>query len=73
MDWTATHQHLSYDEIEICDNCGCKFRVKAYEQAGHNETEEYYCPNCKKKYKTRACNAPDVYKISDDLENQKHN
>ena len=65
MDWTTTHQHIDYDEEETCDNCGCKFRVRAYKQAGHNETEEYRCPDCKKTYQRRACNTPEVSKISD--------
>lgn len=63
MDWTATHQYLDADYIEECDNCGCKFRVKVYKQAGHNDIEEYYCPNCHREFKTRACTTPEVYKI----------
>lgn len=63
MDWTATHSYLESDHIEECSNCGCKFRVKIYKQAGHNDTEEYYCPNCRKEFKVRACNTPEVYKI----------
>ena len=65
MDWTTTHKYLDYDAIEICDNCGCNFRGVAYKQSGHNDTEEYQCPDCKKIFKRRACNTPDVYKISD--------
>ena len=65
MDWTTTHQYLDYEEIETCDNCGCKFKVKAYKQAGHNDMEEYHCPDCRKIFRRRACNTPEVQKISD--------
>lgn len=65
MDWLATHAYLDYDEIEVCDNCKCQFRVRAYKQAGHNETEEYQCPDCRKIFYRRACISPEVQKISD--------
>lgn len=60
LNYTATHQYLDYDNIEICDYCGCEFRIISYKQDGHNETEEYYCPECKKTFKIRACNTPDI-------------
>lgn len=65
MDWTAINQYLSYEGEETCDNCGCIFRVRAYQQAGHNDTEEYQCPDCRKIFRLRACNTPEVHKISD--------
>ena len=65
MDWSSTNSYIDYDGIETCNNCGCKFRVISYKQAGHNEPEEYQCPDCKKVYLIRACNTPTVQKISD--------
>ena len=43
---------------QTCDYCGCVFRVDVPGQKGHEEPEEYYCPECKKEYKTRASNSP---------------
>jgi hypothetical protein len=29
-------------------------------QKGHEESEEYYCPECRKEYRMRASNSPRV-------------
>lgn len=63
MEWSVTHQYLDYSGEEICENCGCKFHIKVFKQAGHNEREEYRCPDCGKAYFIRACNTPEIHKI----------
>jgi hypothetical protein len=62
--WSATHSYVDSDSNESCDNCGCTFRVVVEKQDGHNESEEYYCPDCRKEFRTRASNSPRVTKIS---------
>ena len=53
MDYGATitttegHSHT-------CDNCGAEISVSVAKQSGHNEREEYYCPECNKRFTTRA-------------------
>lgn len=47
---------------EHCCECGCVFEVIVLEQEGHNEMEEYYCPDCHKEYKVRASFTPQVFK-----------
>lgn len=62
-DWTARNTYYGGDSTEICDYCGCEFTVSVPLQDGHNETEEYYCPDCHKEFKTRASLSPVVRKI----------
>lgn len=45
---------------QTCDCCGCVFKVEVPGQKGHEEPEEYYCPECRKEYKCRASNSPRV-------------
>jgi len=45
---------------KTCDYCGCVFQVIVPGQKGHEEPEEYYCPECNKEYKYRASNSPTV-------------
>ncbi len=45
---------------ETCDFCGCIFNVVVSGQKGHEESEEYYCPECSKKFTCRASNSPRV-------------
>ncbi len=47
-----------------CDYCGCVFKVEVPGQKGHEEPEEYYCPECNKEYKCRASNSPNVTMVS---------
>lgn len=63
-DWAARNAYNDKDWQEACDYCGCVFRVENQLQDGHNESEEYYCPECQKEYKIRACNTPRVTLIS---------
>lgn len=58
--YTATHSYVDREEIEICDYCGCEFKIIILKQDGHNDTEEYQCPECRKIYKAKACITPDV-------------
>ena len=37
-----------------CDNCGAELSVTYARQAGHNESEEYYCPECSKMFTVRS-------------------
>jgi len=57
MDYDAVHGHGESFE-QKCDYCGAVFTVNVPRQAGHEEHEEYYCPECGKQYKTRASNSP---------------
>jgi len=63
-DWNATHPYPDNDINKTCDYCGCVFRMQSAKQDGHNEPEEYYCPECFKEYRIRACNSPKVTLIS---------
>lgn len=45
-------------------HCGAMFEVVAPGQKGHEEPEEYYCPECMCEYRTRASNSPVVTLIS---------
>lgn len=45
-------------------SCGAKFEVTVPGQVGHEEPEEYFCPECLFMYKTRASNTPAVRLIS---------
>lgn len=63
-DWTATHAYNDKDWEQTCDYCGCVFRMQSQLQDGHNESEEYYCPECRKEYRIRACITPTVTLIS---------
>lgn len=62
--WTATHPYDDKDWEITCDYCGCVFRMESQLQDGHNESEEYYCPECHKEFKIRACITPQVTLIS---------
>ncbi|WP_064202805.1 hypothetical protein [Brevibacillus brevis] len=64
-DWTARNPYPAGDYTETCDFCGCKFRVQVSKQDGHNESEEYYCPDCRKEFRVRASMTPQVTKIND--------
>lgn len=64
MDWSARHEYLDKDWEETCDYCGCVFRMVSCRQDGHNESEEYYCPECNKEFRIRASNSPRVTLIS---------
>lgn len=65
MDWGATYTYQKDDYQQTCDYCGCVFRVEVPGQKGHEESEEYFCPECHREYRTRASNSPRVTKVSD--------
>ena len=43
-------------------------KLRAYKQAGHNDAEEYQCLDCRKIFCWKACNTPEVQKISDRID-----
>jgi hypothetical protein len=45
---------------QTCDYCGAVFEVVVPGQKGHEEREEYFCPECRKEYGRRASNSPTV-------------
>jgi predicted RNA-binding Zn-ribbon protein involved in translation (DUF1610 family) len=45
---------------ETCPHCGAVYEVIVPGQKGHEESEEYYCPECMYMNKTRASNSPQV-------------
>lgn len=64
-DWSAKNPYDGGSYVETCSYCGCVYKVDIQLQDGHNESEEYHCPDCRKENSTRACNSPRVSKISD--------
>ena len=69
--WSATHAYPDKDYDMTCDYCGCVFNVKTQLQDGHNESEEYYCPECNQEFRTRACISPTVTLISERTDGEK--
>lgn len=63
-DWTARNPYPDRQYQETCDYCGCIFEVETQKQDGHNEHEEYFCPECGKEYGEWACITPRVTLIS---------
>lgn len=53
MDYNAVYPSGHGNE-EKCDYCGAKFSFSYQTQAGHNEREEYDCPECEKEFIVRA-------------------
>jgi DNA-directed RNA polymerase subunit RPC12/RpoP len=45
---------------QTCSNCGAVFEVTVPGQKGHEESEEYFCPECSNMYKIRASNSPET-------------
>ena len=60
----AMYPYKDKDWNVDCDYCGCVFRLQTELQDGHNEKEEYYCPECDKEFKIRARITPTVTLIS---------
>ena len=58
--YTETHSLLDRVDDQVCEHCGCTFRVKVYKQTAHNEREQYVCPECHKSYYTNASMPPEV-------------
>jgi len=42
------------DRQHTCDYCGAELHVHITKQTAHNEKEEYYCPECDKRYYAKA-------------------
>ena len=59
-DYTARYPYPDKDFEQTCDFCGCVFSVQSQLQDGHNDREEYYCPECLKEFGIRACITPQV-------------
>ena len=63
-DWSSRNSYLdkANSGVQVCPKCGCTMSVTVMLQDGHNEIEEYCCPNklCDSKFSVRACNTPDV-------------
>ena len=64
-EWTARNSYPDKTWQQTCDYCGCVFEVSNQLQDGHNESEEYYCPECQKEYRVRACITPTVTLVSE--------
>jgi Zn finger protein HypA/HybF involved in hydrogenase expression len=63
--WVEAAMGYQKEEFtQTCDCCGAVFRVVVPGQKGHEEPEEYYCPECDKEYKCRASNSPTVSLVS---------
>lgn len=63
--WVEASIGYQKDDFEqTCDNCGAVFRVLVPGQKGHEEPEEYHCPECNKEFRCRASLTPSVTLIS---------
>lgn len=60
------------NRFEQTCSCGAKFEVVVPGQEGHEEPEEYFCPECFYMYKTRASNTPDVKLVSARTDGKTH-
>lgn len=52
MDWGATNSYGESQQI-TCD-CGVTLEVRYAKQDGHNEVEEFSCPECGRKHSAMA-------------------
>lgn len=63
-DWPGSNAYVDKSKSgeRRCPKCGCTMSVIVMVQDGHNEIEEYCCPNnlCDQKFFVRACNVPEV-------------
>lgn len=72
-DWPARNAYPGKSFNQTCDFCGAVFHVETQLQDGHNESEEYYCPECMKEYRIRACITPTVRLVSSRTDNRNDN
>lgn len=49
---------------ETCNNCGARFEVVVTGQKGHEQSENYRCPECTKEFTVRASLPPTVRLIA---------
>ncbi len=68
-DWAAKNSYLDAEDEIQCE-CGCLFKVWIFKQNGHNEREDYYCPDCKKEYSAIASLPPRVMKVGSESSNR---
>jgi uncharacterized protein with PIN domain len=61
--YNAMNSYLDREDEIRCE-CGCLFKVSIVKQDGHNEREEYYCPDCRKEYWAMASLSPSVVKLN---------
>lgn len=60
----ASFGYLKDEFDKTCTYCGSVFHVVVPGQKGHEESEEYYCPECMTEYHCRASNSPTVILVS---------
>lgn len=53
MDYASTFT-TTEGHSQTCDYCGAEFSLTIPKQSGHNEREEYNCPECNKEYTVKA-------------------
>jgi uncharacterized protein with PIN domain len=53
MDYASTKSYGD-STSHACDYCGAEIEVLVTKQTGHNEKEDYYCPECNKRFYKRA-------------------
>jgi DNA-directed RNA polymerase subunit RPC12/RpoP len=53
MDYASTFSSIE-SHSHACDNCGAEISLNISRQSGHNEKEEYYCPECNKRFTVSA-------------------
>lgn len=49
---------------QTCGFCGCVFRVDVPGQTGREGPENYYCPECRKRFPVKASDSPTITLIS---------
>lgn len=59
MDIPSTIPYVDGHEL-TCDYCGAKMELTYQKQTGHNEREEFFCPQCHKEFHVRASLPPNV-------------
>lgn len=60
----SSYGYLKDEFDEACSYCGAVYHVVVPGQKGHEELEEYYCPECYTQSRVRASNSPQVTLIS---------
>ncbi len=58
---------------QTCGYCGCVFSVRVPGRIGYEGPENYYCPECHKRFPVKASRAPGVTLISKRCDGRKAN